>query len=419
MNLGSSLVRNAILAVLLGVGVFLGLMRNGDGPPPDDADLMALPAEIPEHENGLAALVGASELLQWPDDERAQATLSDMARGAAWDDAVAAQLLADNSLALDAFARAARAKALQSRPIRDIGADVPDMLGWIRLAEASAIRSLAAARAGDAQTAVEAALDAVRVGRLVAGNPNGALLAGTSGLRIGSAGLDGLEAGLPAIASAPEARGHAIAELDSLRIDPRGWRAMWASEYRTVRALHRDEDVAAIFDANDRGSMRWVAVWLPESYVYQPNNSWVSHLHRVRARIAAAGEICPVAIDPQPSVSDLGLLLPNGAGRLAASSSVPLAHYDALRCVFDTRIDMLRAALAALAFERDRGALPPSLEALVPTYLPTPPRDAFAEAPLRLDRATRTILSASSEPAAPTDASERARGLALPAPAAR
>jgi hypothetical protein len=223
------------------------------------------------------------------------------------------------------------------------------------------------------------------------------------------------------LAASPEASARLIAELDRLRIDPERWRGMWASEYRTLRSLERDERAAATFDEYGRSSMRWVATWLPETYVYQPNNSWASYLQRIRARMAAAGAACAPSEKPLERVSDLELLLPNGAGRLAASESMPLSHFDATRCAFDTHIALLRAALALLAFERERGSLPPSLEALAPAYLPSAPRDGFAEGPLQLDRRRRTVFSAASQGAglAADDAERRALRLVLPAPAPR
>jgi len=69
--------------------------------------------------------------------------LAAMARGERWDDAIAERVLAANEHALAAFTRASRAPAFQSPPIRDIRADVPDMLPWLQLAQASALRALA------------------------------------------------------------------------------------------------------------------------------------------------------------------------------------------------------------------------------------------------------------------------------------
>jgi hypothetical protein len=417
----SAAVRRVALGLAVALAAFASLLVRGDGPPPEDADLMALPPPIPDHENGFIALIGAAGLLQWPEDEATSERLAAMARGERWDDALAVSVLAANEHALAAFTRASRASAFQSPPIRDIRADVPDMLPWLQLAQASALRAIAASRRGEAQAAIDGALAAVRLGGLVAGNPNGALLSGTSGLRIGRTGLGALEGALPVLAEAPEAGARLIAELDGLHIDPERWRGMWASEYRTVRSLERDESAAAIFDEYGRSSMRWVATWLPELYVYQPNNSWASYLQRVRARMAAAGAACAPSPSPPERVSDFDLLLPNGAGRLAASESIPLTNFDASRCAFDTHVALLRAALALLAFERDRGSLPPSLEALVPAYLPSAPRDGFAESPLQLDRRRRTIFSAGSEGAglAADDAERRALRLVLPAPAPR
>ena len=66
---------------------------------------------------------------------------------------------------------------------------------------------------------------------------------------------------------------------------------------------------------------------------------------------------------------------------------------DQSRCLHDTRIEMLRAALAVRAFEQARGLLPPSLGALSPGFLEPAPIDSFSGATLRFDRTQRVIYS--------------------------
>jgi hypothetical protein len=63
------------------------------------------------------------------------------------------------------------------------------------------------------------------------------------------------------------------------------------------------------------------------------------------------------------------------------------------RCRFDTRVDALRAVIAVQAYERENGSLPPSLEALVPGYLPAVPLDWLAGGSLRFERSARELTS--------------------------
>jgi hypothetical protein len=67
------------------------------------------------------------------------------------------------------------------------------------------------------------------------------------------------------------------------------------------------------------------------------------------------------------------------------------------RCDYDARIELTRAAFGVLSFESERGVLPPSLEALAPTYLESPPLDPFSGSVLHFDRARRLIYSVGSD----------------------
>ena len=53
----------------------------------------------------------------------------------------------------------------------------------------------------------------------------------------------------------------------------------------------------------------------------------------------------------------------------------------------------LRVQLALTAYEREHGALPPSLQALVPTYFAEVPVDFWSKKPLSIDRETRTVTA--------------------------
>jgi hypothetical protein len=181
----------------LAVVAIASWLMQGDGPPPNDDDLLVTAAPIADHENGFITLIAASELLQWPDDDARAERLRAMARGAAWDDALAEQGLADNALALHTFERVARNVAFQS-PADSSGAR--DAVAALDLARLLAIRAIAAGRRGEPEAALEDALLVVHTGSKVGANPNGGLLYTEMGLTIGQIGLraiDAISASLP------------------------------------------------------------------------------------------------------------------------------------------------------------------------------------------------------------------------------
>ena len=89
-------------------------------------------------------------------------------------------------------------------------------------------------------------------------------------------------------------------------------------------------------------------------------------------------------------------LPPRGSGRLLVGS-VDFAAFEIKRCFSDTDLAAAEALVALRAYAVDRGALPTTLEALVPRYLDAVPRDAFDGAPLRFDPERRALHSVGSD----------------------
>ena len=58
-----------------------------------------------------------------------------------------------------------------------------------------------------------------------------------------------------------------------------------------------------------------------------------------------------------------------------------------------SRISVTAAFLALLIYHREHGNLPPTLDALVPDYLPAVPRDYFDGQPIRYSRELRAVWS--------------------------
>lgn len=393
-------LRRVGLGLFVAIAAFGSLLLRGDGPAPDDADLLRTSAEVvAEHENGFTSLQAAGALLAWPEDEAESRRWSGLARGEAWDDARARELLGANERALEAFSRAARASAYRSPAAHDAESRaLPDLLAWVRLARVSGVAAIAAARAGDRAEALEHALTSLRVARLMFDDENATLLHAAIAQNVGSAGLAALEVSVPQLAFDAASSRDAGARLAALRPDAAAQRAIWAAEYRALRQTALACCDAAQLAARMRaaGTPAFGAL-LPASYLYQPNNSLRAYAARIRLRQARADAPClrePLEAEAIPRAS---VLLPNYLGRMAVAQSEQLAWFDARRCHYATHIEATRAAIALRAFETERGRLPPGVEALVPRYLESEPRDWFAAGALRLDRAARVVYSIGSD----------------------
>jgi hypothetical protein len=383
MRLSAALARAAFFAVLTLIGIWLALSRSSDGPPPNDADLMLAPAAPPEHENAFLTLTSAAALLDMPADESEVARWRALTDGAAWDDALAASALARNERALAAFARAGRQTKLHSLSSPNDPAAARDVVAWLELSRLQALRTRALARSGHTSEAVAEALVSLRVARTIATDTNGSRLSSVLARAIAEPGLDALRAALAAGALPLADEKFLVHELAQLRANPNAWRAPLAGEYRAW---------ATQLPAPPAGPLPKALALLPDAYRYQPNNTRAAFAERIRAEQVSLGERCEDRPAPALVTGD-DWFKPNYSGRLLLT--VALSHFTAAqaRCVYDTRIESLRAALAVRQFEQARGTLPPSLAALAPDYLPEPPQDWFADGELRLDRAAREIVS--------------------------
>lgn len=385
----SAALRRIAFGMALAIfGIASWLMR-GDGSPPDDSDLLVMAAPIADHENGYVSWLAAGELLQWPEDEARAARLRAMAQGEVWDDALAVRALAANELALHTFARVARSRSFQSP-----GGSRPshEALDAIELSRLLAIRAMAAARRGESEAALEDALLLVRTGSKLGANGNGGLLYSELAFTVGELGLRAIDAISPSLALTPARTVALTRALLAERAAPAHWRAALATEYRAERAL-----LARSPPPLGDGPAASVAAWLPSRYLFQPNRTLAELSANVRLQQARADQPCvPIAAELPPlSFSDL--LRPNALGRRAAAAPSARERVEIARCHYDARLELTRAALGVLSFERARGATPPALSALVPIHLDSLAADPFSTGALRLDRKRRVIYSVGSD----------------------
>jgi hypothetical protein len=403
-------LRRAGLGLLVAIAAFGSLLMSGDGRLPRDEDLMATAGPVAEHENGHVTLLAAAELLEWPPDDATTLLLSEMSRGNAWNEALAARALAANAPALEVFARIARNPAFQSPAT--ISAPAGGLGEGVRLAQLVAIRAFASIRAREPEAAVADALLLLHLGGRLRANPHGGLLSAEAGFASAEPAFLVLDRALPALSLTATRSLELSGKLARAATNLDDWRRTLASDYRFERAriltapaerAEQSPDLALLAQAS--GAVRSFARILPARYVFQPNNTLALLAAEVRREQQAASEACAPpgagrargARSQEPARLSLAALLrPNASGRHFVETGTDRARLGLARCTHDARIALASAAIGAIAFEQERGALPPSLEALAPAYLAAAPVDPFSGAGLRYDRAQRLIYSAGS-----------------------
>jgi len=368
----------------------------------DDADLRVERATLAPGRDAYVPLRDATQALVWPDDER---FVRSAFAGEPGTRARVAALVAANERALELADVAFATPALQLPE----GALAPgELLGWRRIVTLLCLRSWLDGETRNTSVALEGFVRAAAFARRMAEARGGTLTHMTTGLAARDEALRALRQFADRSPIDDEDARRTLAALDRLEIDAGAWRRAWYAEHAATRerrlALLRtpfaSERTLAGARAPGQDDLERLLGWIPAGFVAQPNRT-LDRLAALTRRFAAEPRgVCvseaPLAPDaaavaPAPRYA---YLLPNGLGDVwierfeRASRSVV-----ARRCGADTRLAATRIHLALRAYHAERGELPESLEALVPTYLAALPRDPFGGAPLHYARERRLVWS--------------------------
>jgi hypothetical protein len=130
-------------------------------------------------------------------------------------------------------------------------------------------------------------------------------------------------------------------------------------------------------------------IWLALRFSFTPKRQMLDNIRGyMDALIADSHRPYYARVAPPPLPSD-------------PLSQTILPVFDQARfrwVVMDAQWRLTELRLAARAYEQQHGALPPSLEALVPAYLPAVPQDPFAPKPLVYRRTGTAALIYSRGP---------------------
>jgi hypothetical protein len=406
-------------------GVALALLLHDDDPP-QDADLRPQRDTISEDENAFPVFERAIAALSLPGRDPAYTSFWDltpeeqdredrppaekelyerMTDGEAWDDALAAKVLARNAEALAQWQEGMARPRLQAPEVRTLYGGLPDVDGWLQLANLLYVVGEARRKAGDVDGALDLAVQTMRFGHRIQADAN-CLLTWLVGLTVSGMGRTRLM---------DVAREHPLPadRLRALAADVAPYApsaAGLANDYRAeyviladaVDKVHSGEvkpfstcEVDHVPSPLER--FLWRIVHPP---VFKPNRTKRLFAQRLGPMIETAGR--PYKDVPrhdwEARKGDIITLIGSGnaVGRfLAIVSSRPAYVYTSaeLRCAADLEHAAARLRLAARAYELEKGRPPPSLEALVPGYLDAVPADPFDGKPLRYDPARRLVWS--------------------------
>ncbi len=410
----AALLGTLALAVVLWVAT-----HRRDLPAVDDADLRAIPAVAPEAD-AWPALDRAEALLAL--DQTAKHQLTEWGKGTSWDEPGVRALLARNAGALAALAEADGKRELALPPghrsvqilLTGSLTDDPvvnDTFAWKNLARLRLLNARALARHGRTRAALDEIFATAQLGDLIESNAGGGLSQYMTGSSIKSMALAELvEVAAKGRLSHSELRGLA-ARAASFGANTAGFSRACAGEYRTMMASQARLRASSLFRAQRPAITLLVhahvgealRALIPEDYLYQRHRTEALWADFYRALQRDAVRPYAERMDNGPAMELLTMDLrdfyravpsPNHTGlivfRMGASAIVGLV---ARKSAENVRSAATSATLALLAYEREHGALPERLDALVPEDLERLPIDDFDGAPLRYSRERRRLWS--------------------------
>lgn len=387
-------IGGAGLVLILALPAWI-LVHSADLPNADDADLQETRPEVPAREDAGPLLDRAAAALAPLDDSADWERLAALARDEDWESALADRWL---DLGGEALELLHRADAFPSVRIDAEPLDAPETRArtWLRFGQLLALRAAASRHHGEPLRALSEAVKLIRLGRRVEeGSPN--LLYAMVSIALRTSGVRQIALTLPAVTIERERARELVRELGAASSQSANWAAVWSGEYRTM--------VEALEGVHDRAEQECSAseeCWglFPQSYLYQPQRTRAMFAELFRGLRDRAERACSeLPPESHSSPSQISLFLrPNPVGRILFEVARPgFTRFHFRRCGFDSLIATAQASVALRAYQRGHGELPATLDAMVPDYLESVPRDAFDGESIRYDARRKLVYSVGSD----------------------
>jgi hypothetical protein len=368
-----------------------------DAPPPDDADLLPHREPLPDDQNAYGLFEEAYARLEADLTEAQRRFVSDVVDDE-YDAAKAEDALKAGKDALALWREGLQRPGLQAPPIKGPGTQMPYVYEWLSLSQLADLRALHLQQQGKHAEALDAAMDAVRFGRMLMDTKSG-VVGYLIGATVEGVGLARIRRMLPDARLSADILTEAVRALQPEQPIGTHYAAAMRVEYAVlVRAV---EDLKA--GRAGPGSMEM------ENLGYEAGLSgFLLQVNRTKRGIAAY--LGPRMRQASQPLAEARLPDPPGwpgrrkaAWRCAGGNGVGhlmlvLILYGTegmfeLKCEREVRIAATRLLLALKAYTQETGRLPDQLDALVPGYLDAVPRDGFNGKPFRYDREKGILYS--------------------------
>ena len=381
-----------------------------DEPPPKDDDLMPPPrAEIPDEENAIYYFMQAAEKVDLPTDEKFDEMLF---FDGPWDDELGREILEKNT---ETFELMEKGLACTSALAPEFTAETlePDFgryrSPWRTILRLYLLRGRHHARNGRHREAFDEALKAVKFGAFLE-NCRGGWLCFLTGAAIKGVGLADIRDLLANTELEPDALKACIPVLDSCRIDDKAMAANIRLEYglyvQHIERARSGKD-QAVDQLGFPPPMR--------AYSFKPNKTkrmmaeacrtTLANLNRKvcdQAPLGMSSELAPrMFFGPERStLQKVRLCLTeNAAGKMIfTGAAYSLNGVLGAKCRDNDVISATQIMIALKCHKLRTGALPQSLEELVPEYFEAVPTSEYDGGPIRYSSEEKKIYIKRKKP---------------------
>jgi hypothetical protein len=366
-----------------------------DEPPFADGDLMTYRRQVPDARNGFIAVNLDLEEVAWPEDIGPRLT----GQEDPFDSGAASGVVLANEAVFARLETALVAPDFQVPEASGFDDHVGYLLAFRRIAYAVSARGRLRFEAGDEEAACEDALLLIRMGQRIQG-AQGPLVSFLTGVAIQSIGCGDLIERLEETGLSPDALARVLRVLAPVDVDVAGFRDALRAEYVILSGaferLARGEPTGLDGEPSGPGKV------LCRSPFFRPQKTKRLLGEDLRAIMECAGtprserRLVPAEEKYAPEKLNRRFLTSGGERILR---SLVRAYEDALGEVriLEFQLAAAKVLLAIECHRRERGALPASLDDLVPRLLGAVPRDPYDGKPLRWTLETLSIHSVGSD----------------------
>ena len=392
--------QSVILVTILG-GVlwvvallFLGLwILTEDLPSAEDDDLRVTRETLPGDQNAFRLIQDAAHNLKWPKEQDEQL------RGGNREAMM--EVLTQNQEALTLLDQGLAIGRLQV-PEETPGSELSiDPRSWMRLGRLIGFRVRLNVDTGRTSGAFDDAFDLLRFGHMVEG-AQGGMFVYLLGNNLKSQGLAELRELLSQENLSSEFLQPIVESLELLRPQEQSFLETLQQEYTYMATvIEKPSQIGSDGDdeTNDLEKLEHLLkVPLFRRYLYQENATKKLLADRYREMAESWDKNCTGVdfCDPGSERANLVQTIwkPNFIGRTLVQIGVPGTGNTLLsKCRLQTDFSATQLLVALMTFRADRGDDPPSIDSLVPDYVPVVPLDDYDGRPLRYLREDELIYS--------------------------